>query len=141
MDSTSAQRWFLLCASFFGPWFVFPSACMRKISYSYVECRGLLPGLSPKFSSLLLAHITVSSTGVLVCACPYSVVLVFSNSYPRIERTHRTTFVGRRIRWRLTFRHCHDHRRNARSSRKNCESRASLVLYMRNFTIDTVPRQ
>ncbi len=69
MVSTSAQRWSLLFAFFFGPWFVFLSACMREFhAYWLWEYRELLHGLSPKFSSSLLARITASYTGVLVYA-------------------------------------------------------------------------
>ena len=53
---------------------------MRNIVFMLWEHRGLLLGQLPKFSSLPLAHITVSSTVVLVCITPHSVILVILSS-------------------------------------------------------------
>jgi hypothetical protein len=70
MDSTLAQRWFLLCTFSCGLWFVFLPAWTRNVNRAHGpwEYRVSLLGPSPKFSSLPSAHITASSTGVRVCA-------------------------------------------------------------------------
>jgi hypothetical protein len=111
-----------------------PPACMRNIVFMLWEHRGLLPGQLLKFSSLPLAHITASSTGVLVRIFPHSVISVILKQFSfRIEGTHCVTFVGRRIWRRLTVRHCHDHRRNTRSSRENGVTCALLCLLQSRY--------